>query len=434
MENAARRIVERLRRNGCVAYFAGGWVRDRLLGRTSTDIDIATSALPDEVLRLFPNSTAIGAAFGVVQVRAYGRTYDVATFRSEGPYLDGRHPSSVVFTGAEQDAIRRDFTVNGLFYDPVGRKVIDYVQGRADLRRRVLRAIGDPADRFAEDRLRMLRAVRLACVLDFRIEAATWGAVHRLACGIRSVSAERVRDEMVKLLTAAGRARGLDLLHESGLLAQILPEVEHLVGVPGPDGGDLLATTRIALGLLRKPSTELALATLLHRVGGKREGHTRPEPHAGSGESAVRKICRRLRFPNAVTARVADLVEQLPRLAGASNMRESALKRILRKPVIGEHLELLRVASLSQGSGLGEYRYCLGVLGQQLYEPCPALPLLTGRDLIELGYAPGPLFKKILDAVEDLRLEHSLRTRREALQYVRRSYPRTPDPAREGAQ
>ncbi len=267
MEIAARRIVEKLRRNGHAAFFAGGWVRDRLLGRPSNDIDIATSALPREVLRLFPNSIAIGAAFGVVQVRAYGRAYDVATFRTEGPYLDGRHPSSVTFTGPEQDALRRDFTVNGLFYDPVAARVIDYVHGRADLRRRVLRAIGDPADRFGEDRLRMLRAVRLACALGFRIEPATWRAVRRRAADIKTVSAERVRDELTKLLTAPGRARGLDLLRDSGLLAHILPEVEDLAGArrqPGVE--DLFGETRAALGLLRNPSAELAMATLLHKV------------------------------------------------------------------------------------------------------------------------------------------------------------------------
>ncbi|HYK88770.1 MAG TPA: CCA tRNA nucleotidyltransferase, partial [Acidobacteriota bacterium] len=258
MQKAARRIVEKLRLHGHEAFFAGGWVRDFLLRRPARDIDIATSAHPDEVLRLFRHATAIGAQFGVVQVRSYRRPFEVATFRSEGAYLDGRHPSSVAYSGPREDALRRDFTINGLFYDPVAGKVIDFVEGRRDLRRRIIRTIGAPGQRFEEDKLRLMRAVRLACALDFQIDEETWKAIRRLAREILQVSWERVRDELIKILTGPAPDRGLELLHESGLLAHILPEVEAMRGVEQPPEfhpeGDVFVHTKLALALLRNPS------------------------------------------------------------------------------------------------------------------------------------------------------------------------------------
>ena len=406
MEKAARRILERLRRHGHESLFAGGWVRDRLLGRPADDIDIATSAHPDEVLALFPNSIAIGARFGVVQARAYGCSFDVTTFRTEGPYLDGRHPSSVVFTDAKQDALRRDFTVNGLFYDPVAGRLIDYVGGRADLRSRILRAIGSAPARFDEDRLRMLRAVRLACKLGFQIEPATWSAVRNLAPAITSVSPERVRDELLKLLTGPDRSRGLSLLRESRLLDHIVPELT-----------DVVAVSARALGVLKGPSPELALATLL----------------CPTGEDAARRISRRLRLPNSTVRSVAALVVNHARLEHARDMRGSALHRVLGGPDVHDQLELLRASSIARGRSLDEYRFCVRTL-RQLRLEASAGPLLTGSDLIGLGYKPGPRFREILDAVEDLRLERLLQTREEALEYVHRAYPKNPFSPQEGAQ
>jgi len=271
MQKAARRIVERLRVHEHEAFFAGGWVRDFLLRRKPKDIDIATSAPPEEVVRLFPNSTAIGAQFGVIQVHMYGRAYEVATFRSDNAYLNGRHPSSVTFSGPEQDAHRRDFTINGLFYDPAAERLIDYVHGRKDIKNRLIRTIGNPAMRFAEDKLRMLRAIRLACSLDFKIAPGTWEAIQKLAPEILQVSAERIRDELLKLLIGPTPDIGLDLLHESGLLTHVLPEVEAMRGIPqfpeSASKGDVFANTKTALAMIRKPSTVLALGTLLHNIG-----------------------------------------------------------------------------------------------------------------------------------------------------------------------
>src|SRR5688572_6802315 len=271
MRKAAKRIVEKLRLHGHEAFFAGGCVRDQIMRKKPKDIDIATSAAPDQVLELFPGSMAVGAQFGVVLARVYGRSYEVATFRTEGPYLDGRHPSTVSFTGPKQDAQRRDFTVNGLFYDPVADRIIDYVHGKADIQQKILRTIGKPKDRFVEDKLRMLRAVRFACSLDFQIEQETMQAIKELSGEILQVSWERIRDELLKILTGPDPARGLDLLAESGLLTHVLPEVAAMRGVEQPPEyhpeGDVFIHTRMMLGMQRKPTAVFSLAVLLHDVG-----------------------------------------------------------------------------------------------------------------------------------------------------------------------
>jgi len=431
MRKAARRIVEKLRINGHEAFFAGGWVRDFLLRRKPQDIDIATSATPEQVMKLFPHSKDVGAKFGAVQVRVFGHPYDVVTFRSEGPYLDGRHPSKVSFSGPRQDALRRDFTINGLFYDPVAGRVIDYVHGRADLQQKVVRTIGDPRERFEEDKLRMLRAVRLACNLTFEIAPETWDAVKQLTPAIRQVSWERIGDELIKILTGADPGRGLDLLHESGLLAEILPEVEALHGVEQPSKyhpeGDVFVHTREALSLLRKPSPTLALGTLLHDIGKPAtfeiKDRIRFHGHSEVGAQIAEEICRRLRMSNEETERVVDLVRNHLWFINVPNMRESTLKRFLRKPDIAEHLELHRVDCLSSHGDLSAWRFCREKLKALEHEPAPLPPLVTGDDLISLGYHPGPIFKEILDAVEDLQLEAGLANKEEALDYVRRTFP-----------
>ncbi len=432
MKRAARRIVEKLRLHGHEAFFAGGWVRDYLLRRKPKDIDIATSALPDEVLRLFPHSLAIGARFGVVQIRMYGHSYEVATFRSDKAYLNGRHPSAIEFSGPEQDALRRDFTVNGLFYDPIADRLIDYVHGKADIQNKIIRTIGDASARFADDKLRILRAIRLSCSLGFAIEKDTWIALQRLAPEILQVSWERIRDELIQIFTGPAPGEGLDLLHKSGLLAHILPEVEAMERIPQvPDAtqaADVFTHTRTALALLRKPSTVVAFATLLHDIGKaaaiSEDPAGRFKDHARLGGEMSRDICRRLRMSNDEADQIADLIATHMELPRISEMRESAAKKLLGKSNISDHLELFRVNCLSNQSGLDAYRQCLQRVDAYRRTPAPAL-LINGDDLIKMGYAPGPIFNEILQEVEDLQLEGVLRTRDEALEHVRRAFPLT---------
>ncbi len=416
MQRAAQRIVEKLRAHGHEAFFAGGWVRDYLLRRKPKDIDIATSAHPDEVVRLFPKSLAIGAQFGVIQVSLYGHSYEVATFRSDNPYLDGRRPSSVSFSVPEQDALRRDFTINGLFYDPLANRVIDYVHGKADIQSKAIRTIGNPKDRFSEDKLRLMRAIRLACVLGFEIVPETWEAIRILSPEILQISWERIRDELLKILAGPAPAQGLELLHNSDLLIHILPEVEALHGIQEhPSGMDLYALTKACLGILRKPSAVLAMSVLLQDAGktGKIEN---PE--------IAREICRRLKLSNIETDQVADLIASRPGFLQAKEMREADLRRLLSKPNIRDHMELMRIYCISSGRRSDSYAFCLNKLDE--YEKNPiAEPLLKGEDLIELGYRPGPVFKQILRTIEDLQLEGGLQTREEALERVKLSYPLT---------
>jgi poly(A) polymerase len=423
--------VEKLRRHGHEAFFAGGWVRDHLLRRKAQDIDIATSAHPDEVLRLFPRSIAIGAKFGVVQVRLYRHPYEVATFRKEGPYFDGRHPSEVSFSGPEQDALRRDFTINGLFYDPVTDRVIDFVQGRPDLEQGIIRTIGSPRDRFEEDKLRMLRALRFACSLDFEIAAETWDAIRGLAPEILQVSWERIRDELLKIITGPAPGRGLDLLHESGLLARILPEVEAMRGVQQPPEfhpeGDVYVHTRMALGFLRKPSPALALGTLLHDVGKPPtfsiQERIRFDGHVELGAQMAESICRRLRLSNEETQQVVELVLHHLRFMHVMEMRNSTLGRFLRMPHFDDHLELHRADCLSSHGNLETYQFCVDRLKEQRAQAPLPPPLINGQDLIALGYQPGPIFREILEAVENLQIENTLRTKEEALEYVLKTFP-----------
>jgi tRNA nucleotidyltransferase/poly(A) polymerase len=404
MRKAASRIVEKLRLHGHEAFFAGGWVRDILLGRKPQDIDIATNARPDEVLRLFPRSKSFGAQFGVIRVSMYGHAFEIATFRSDNAYLDGRHPSSVTFSSPEQDALRRDFTINGLFYDPVADRVIDYVQGANDIRSKLIRTIGNPDERFAEDKLRMLRAVRFACTLGFRIVPETWESIRRLAPGILQVSWERIREELTKILTGPDPAAGFDLLHRSGLLTHILPEVE----VTSVDQAGF-TQIRNALELLHHPSMPLAFAVLF--LGS-----------AGVPQATAEQICRRLRMSNEETSRIVDLVSTQAEFSKVQDMRESALKKFLRMPHIADQLELYRVHCISSGAGLEIYDHCRRKLREYSREAVPA-PLLSGEDLIAMGYSPGPVFKHILQTIEDLQLEGTLRTREEALAHVKAVFP-----------
>ena len=436
MRKAAQRIVEKLRLHGREAFFAGGWVRDFLLHRKPQDIDIATSALPEEVLHIFPHATPIGAKFGVVQVRIYGHAYDVATFRSEGPYLDGRHPSSVSFSGPKQDALRRDFTVNGLFYDPIAHRVIDYVHGGADLRRKVLRTIGKPQERFSEDKLRMLRAVRFSCNLNFRIAPETFEAILQLAPSILEVSWERIRDELLKILTGPMAGRGLDLLNDTGLLLHILPEVAATRGVEQPTQfhpeGDVYVHTRNALGLLQKPSPVLALAVLLHDVGKPAtfaiKERIRFDGHVELGAQMAADVCKRLRMSNDVTEQVVDLVHGHLRFMNLRQMRPGTLRRFLLQPNFEDHLELHRIDCLSSHGDLEFYELAKEKYAALQQGPPPPPRLISGDDLIGMGYARGPIFRQILEAVEDLQLENPQLNREQALDYARRQFPLNKSP------
>ena len=432
MIRSAQRIAAKLRQQGYKALFAGGCVRDSLLHRAPKDVDIVTSALPGEVRKLFPNSIGLGIQFGVVRVRMYGKTYEVATFRSDAEYRDGRHPSSVSFSEPKYDALRRDFTINGMFMDPETGRVIDYVRGRSDLERGLIRAIGDPGKRFMEDKLRMLRAIRFACNLDFKITAKTWKALSELSALITEVSWERIRDELIGIFTGPAPDRGLGLLQKSGLLLHTLPEIAHLQkkNPPGRPGENLLEHTISAMRLLQKPSLPLAFGTLLHELEPsisypRLKESSRAEkqrPHSG----VVVRICMRLRMSRRETERISSLVHGQILFPGAKQMKESALKRFLRTPHFTEHLQLYHAHAVSLGLPGDTYHYCRMKL-KELAREADIAPLLRGSDLSRMGYGPGPIYSRILDSVEDLQLEGKLKSRREALRYVLEAYPLKPE-------
>ena len=433
-ERAARAVIERLVGAGHIAYFAGGCVRDLLRGESPTDFDVATDATAVEVQALFPRTVPVGAQFGVVLVLIDGQPIEVASFRADAEYRDGRHPTGVRPATPEEDARRRDFTVNGMFRDATSGDVIDVVGGRADLDARVIRAIGDPAARFGEDRLRMLRAVRLAARLDYAIEPATFAAIRTHAAAITQVSWERIGDEIVRILTEGAAQRGFALLDESGLLVHVLPEIALMKGVEqSPDyhpEGDVFTHTLLLLAELRQPSVELALAALLHDVAKRDCAERRPDGritfygHAEIGAEKAVAICQRLRRSRETWERVEWLVRHHLRIAQAPQMRRSTLRRFLAEPHIDELLELARIDVLASNGNLEAYEFCKRAQAAFDDEPIKPPPLLRGRDLLELGYPSGPLFAEILGVVEERQLEGELSTREAALEWVRRTYPR----------
>ena len=435
MEATATRLVERLRAAGHEALFAGGCVRDRLLGKEAHDIDIATSARPEEIQKLFPRTVAVGAQFGVIVVLEDGGEFQVATFRSDGAYRDGRHPESVAFTNAEGDARRRDFTVNGLFFDPLTRQILDFVGGEADLRAGILRSIGDPHARFAEDKLRLIRCVRFAASLGFEIEAETWRALVVRAPEITAVSAERIRDELVKIFSHPSRVRGFDLLDQSGLLAILLPEVEALKGCEQPPDfhpeGDVFVHTRLMLSLLpEQVSTPLVFSVLFHDIGKPptflidETGRIRFNGHESISASMTEKIFARLRFSNAETEATVVGVKNHMAFKDVQNMRVATLKRFLARPTIDDELELHRVDCQGSHGLLDNYDFLLRKREEFSNEPIIPPPLITGRDLIAAGLKPGPPFKKLLDSAQALQLEGGLKTREDALVWLREELAR----------
>ncbi len=424
----ARSIVGDLRAAGHSAWFVGGCVRDLLLGREPKDYDVATSAPPDEVLRLFPDSGQVGAHFGVVLVHEESACVEVATFRSDLEYHDGRRPQGVRFeTDPREDAVRRDFTINALMLDPFSGEVLDFTDGRRDLEAGIIRAIGDPERRFREDHLRLLRAVRFAARLGFEIEPATFEAIRALAPAIHRVSAERVRDELARILTEGGPRRGFELLDRTGLLQEILPEVATMKGVEQPPEfhpeGDVWTHTLMMLDGMLSPSIEMALGVLLHDVGKpgtfRVAGRIRFDGHVEKGVEMTRTLLNRLKFPSAVIDSVEALVANHMKFKDATRMRESTLKRFMRMPDFEEHMELHRLDCVSSHGSLENYEFIRRKQNETPPEQLKPDPLITGKDLIAAGYKPGPMFGVVLSEIEDAQLEGTIATRDEAMAMAR---------------
>jgi poly(A) polymerase len=434
LEATARKIVQRLCDAGHLAFYAGGCVRDMLRGVAPHDYDIATSSRPEQVQELFRRTFDVGAHFGVIVVHEAGHDFEVATFRSDGAYVDGRRPESVSFSSPQEDAARRDFTVNGMFFDPLGGKVIDYVGGEDDLIARRLRAIGDPVARFREDRLRMLRAVRFATVLGYEIDPATWKAVCANAAQIHEVSAERIREELVKTLVHPNRLRGFDLLDQSGLLGQIFPEFEALKSCTQPEQfhpeGDVFVHTRAMVGLLPpvEVSVPLVFGVLLHDIAKPPtrtvdpNGRIRFNGHDKLGAQMTREIMERLRFSRAEIDPTVEAVDQHMVFKDVQNMRVAKLKRFMARPGFEDEMELHRVDCTSSHGYLDNYEYIRSRQQEFANEPLIPPPLVTGDDLIALGLQPGPRFKEILEAVQSRQLEGTLTSSEAALDWVKEEF------------
>ncbi len=423
----ALQIIRTLREKGHEAYFVGGCVRDLLLKKTPKDFDIATNAVPETVGRLFPKTIPVGAQFGVMLVVQEGQTFEVATFRMDKGYQDGRHPTGVRFTDAKEDALRRDFTVNGIFYDPMTRKVMDWVAGEKDIKKKIIRAIGDPHRRFTEDKLRMLRAVRFASVLGFKIEPKTFATIKKLAKKIGEVSQERVRDELVKMFTGPHPDLALTLLDKAGLLKEVLPEVFKMKGVQQPRAyhpeGDVFVHTRLLLKQLKNPTTVLAFGALLHDVGKpdtfRRKDRIRFNGHDRVGAKITEKILERLRFPNDLKDQIIACVDGHMRFKDVRQMRESTLKKFLQRATFSTELEQHRIDCLASHGDLSNWRFLkkkIKVLTQEQIRP---KPLINGSDLLALGFPEGPVIGKILRSLEEAQLENKIATKEEAVAWLK---------------
>jgi len=441
-------IIQTLRQQGFQAYLVGGCVRDLLLKREPADYDVATNATPDQVMEIFPETYAVGAQFGVVLVplpenqkdgtderpSVKTKAIEVATFRSDLGYSDGRRTDEVRFSEhPREDVARRDFTINGMMLDPASGEVLDFVGGRKDLEAGVVRAIGDPGRRFAEDKLRMLRAVRFAARLGYSIEPETLTAIQRQANEIQMVSRERVRDELTRMLTEGHGRRAFLLLEESRLLQEVLPEISAMQGVRQPPEfhpeGDVFVHTLLLLNHLPHPcSATLAWGALLHDVGKPATFRVAPERirfdgHVEVGVKIAEDICERLRFSKHDAEQVIALVDNHMRFSHATRMKESTLKKFLRMPEFEEHMALHRADSLASHGNLSTYEFVRKKMTEMPPEKIRPKPLVTGDDLISAGYEPGPRFREILDAVENAQLEERLLTREAGMEFVRREFP-----------
>ena len=429
---AAVEVVNRLHDHGYTALFAGGCVRDLLLndGRAMGDIDIATSATPQTVAKLFTNTIGVGAHFGVMVVVHRSFQFEVATFRSDVGIKDGRHPEQVVFTDAPTDAARRDFTINGMFYDPLSRAVFDYVGGRRDLQKKVIRSIGDPDLRFTEDYLRLLRAVRFAARFDFSIDPPTWQALCHHAAGIGQVSAERIFAELEKMLCQKNADVALRYLQQCGLLAIVLPELEATVGVEQPPQfhpeGCVFEHTLLMLKQLNNPSPVLAWSTLLHDIGKpptfRITDRIRFNNHNRVGAEMAEKLLRRLKASNALIEAVYACVDNHMNFINLMTMRLGTLKKFLARATLVDEIELHRLDCLASHGNCENVAFLQEKLQGFEAEQIKPEPFIGGKDLMALGLKPGPLFGEILDAVYDLQLDETIRDKAQALEWVRGHY------------
>ena len=424
-------IVERLRDQGYESYLAGGCVRDMLIGKAPQDYDITTNATPGDIVKIFPKTIPVGAQFGVVLVVVEGQPFEVASFRHDGPYLDGRRPTHVRYGSLEEDILRRDFTINGMIYDPISGQIIDRIGGRKDLESKLVRAIGDPRSRFEEDRLRMVRAVRFAASLGFTIESATLEAIRELAPTIQQISWERNGEEITRILTEGGAKTGFELLDQTGLLKVLLPEIEAMKGVEqSPDyhpEGDVFTHTMLTLSHLTSPTETLAYGCLLHDVGKpvcirRDEERLTFYGHTEKGAAMAEEVLKRLKRSRATWERVAYLVRNHLRHIQAPQMRLSTLKRFLGEDGIDELLELTRIDALSANGDLTHYLFCKNKLAELKQEEIHPEPLLRGRDLIAMGLSPGRHFQEILKGVEDAQLGGELSSRGQAIEWVEKNY------------
>jgi len=424
-------IIKRLREEGYESYLAGGCVRDMLLGKSPQDYDITTNALPDDIRKIFSQTIPVGAQFGVMLVMMDSQAFEVATFRHDGPYWDGRRPAHVRYGTLEEDILRRDFTVNGMVYDPIEKRVIDIVDGRKDLERRTIRAIGNARERFEEDRLRMVRAVRFAANLGFAIEEQTCGAIREIAPTVTDISWERIGEEITRILTEGGARKGFELLDSTGLLKVLLPEIEAMKGVEqSPDyhpEGDVFQHTMLLLDQLQSPTETLAYGCLLHDVAKpfcvRRDGDRLTfYGHTEQGAEIAEEILKRLKRSRATWERVVYLVRNHLRHTQAPKMRLSTLKRFLGEENIDELLELTRIDALAANGDLQYYDFCKQRQAELSVEEIHPEPLLRGRDLIAMGFTPGPIFQEILKQVEEAQLGGELVTREEAMTWVGKNF------------
>lgn len=428
-EHTALNILRQIRKAGFTAYFAGGSVRDRLLGRPAKDFDIATSALPEQIEALFPKTVAVGKVFGVIVVVQDGTETEVATFRTDGGYQDGRRPDSIEFCGAAEDAKRRDFTVNGMFYDPIEDKIIDYVGGQDDLKKKIIRAIGDPDRRFAEDHLRMLRAVRFAHTLGFEIEPETRAAIHKHAPDLAKISAERIENEFSRTLTESLRpGDALKELVDLGLMEFIIPEILPMIGQEQPPEfhpeGDVFVHTCLMLNLMKNPSRALAYTVLLHDVGKPAtafmgEDRLRFHGHERKSAQMSEEILRRLKLPVKEMKQILTAIDGHMRFKDVQKMNKSTLRKLMGSETFDLELELHRVDCSGSHGLLDNYTFLLEKAEEMKNEPVLPDRWITGKDLKELGVSPGPQMGRFIQLAYDSQLENRFETRDALLAWLK---------------
>ena len=433
----AKELVAELRESGHKAYCVGGCARDTLIGIEPKEYDITTSATPEEVSEIFPHTVPIGVSFGVILVITGKYQFEVATFRKDQSYSDGRHPDNVIYSSSEQeDVLRRDFTINGMLYDPIREEVIDYVGGIDDLNSKIVRTIGDPYERFNEDKLRMMRAIRFSSRYNFELDLDTFRAIEKLAADITQVSSERIRDEILKIITQDNPGQGIMMLSESGLLKYILPDVEIMRGVEQPPEfhpeGDVFVHTCLVLEKLFENqegvvSPELAMGALLHDVGKPPtfsvSDRIRFNGHDRLGADMSKKICRDLKFSNKQIEIIYELIKEHLKFKDVFKMKKSTLKRFIGMPHFEEHMAL-HLADCQASHGITKaYDFIMEKFDEFEDEEIKPAPLLSGKELIEMGYNPGPLFTEILNFVEEAQLEGNIQSSDEAKQLVSDNYP-----------